>query len=419
MTQWKTQWGGRTVAKTKIPGVWKLREGGFLIRGSVKDPRTKKLREVFQTLPDVRDERAALVILENAKDSIRAGSDREKTTCPSFKDYALSLFEQKRASGDHRSAATTETWRHVLEVRLAHAPFADYCIDTIRTADILEWQAGVKIGKGEGEYSPHTANVWLRVLRAIINAAVIKYELERNPMLAIKPWKAQDWRGKITKEQPNSLRPAEVPLFLDKMRELHPDLYAFTCLGFAIGARPSSLRPLRRRGVETDVDLERGELELRRSHTIGTAVREANKNAIDVSIPLPPALVEILKWHVATYLSEPDPKAKDTKRQAARAKSDLLFPSRVGGFLSSTMACDAFRDVSLALCEEIDGKIVTPKGMRRTNKDLMRAAGVSNLVAMAVSNHEDEGMHRHYSTAATDEKRDAVAKVVSLFRRAG
>jgi hypothetical protein len=51
--------------------------------------------------------------------------------------------------------------------------------------------------------------------------------------------------------------------------------------------------------------------------------------------------------------------------------------------------------------------------------DLMRAAGVSNLVAMAISNHEDEGMHAHYSTASGDEKREAMNKVVSLFRRAG
>jgi hypothetical protein len=167
------------------------------------------------------------------------------------------------------------------------------------------------------------------------------------------------------------------------------------------------------------VDLERGELELRRSQTIGKAVREANKNAIDVSIPLPSALVEILKWHVETYCTPPDPTRKNTKRQAARAKSDLLFPSRIGSFLSNTVVCDAFRDVSTKLAKEIGGKMITPKGMRRTNKDLMRAAGVSNLVAMAISNHEDEGMHHHYSTAATDEKREAVAKVVSLFRRAG
>ena len=38
---------------------------------------------------------------------------------------------------------------------------------------------------------------------------------------------------------------------------------------------------------------------------------------------------------------------------------------------------------------------------------------------MAISNHEDIEMHNHYATAASDEKREAVAKVVSLFRKAG
>lgn len=99
---------------------------------------------------------------------------------------------------------------------------------------------------------------------------------------------------------------------------------------------------------------------------------------------------------------------------------DLAFVHDMrGGFLSSTIACDAFRDVSLALGKDIGGKMITPKGMRRTNEDLMRAAGVSNLVAMAISNHEDEGMHAHYSMASGDEKREAMAMVVSLFRRVG
>jgi hypothetical protein len=38
---------------------------------------------------------------------------------------------------------------------------------------------------------------------------------------------------------------------------------------------------------------------------------------------------------------------------------------------------------------------------------------------MAISNHEDEGTQNHYSTAATDEKREAIAKVVSMFRKEG
>lgn len=100
------------------------------------------------------------------------------------------------------------------------------------------------------------------------------------------------------------------------------------------------------------------------------------------------------------------------------AKSDLLFPAgRTGSFLSTTAPWKPFASVCIALKKATNGafaKLVTPKGMRRTNKDLMRAAGVRDIVAMAVSNHVDDEMHAHYSMT------EAVAQVIDLaaFRRA-
>lgn len=62
-------------------------------------------------------------------------------------------------------------------------------------------------------------------------------------------------------EEPNSLTPEEVPDYLAKFREWHPEHYAMVYTGL----RPSSLRSLRRRGVEADVDWETGRLRVRRS----------------------------------------------------------------------------------------------------------------------------------------------------------
>jgi hypothetical protein len=50
----------------------------------------------------------------------------------------------------------------------------------------------------------------------------------------------------------------EVPLFLGGIRRLYPQHFGMVALGFATGLRPSSLRPLRRRGLEADVRWERG-----------------------------------------------------------------------------------------------------------------------------------------------------------------
>ncbi len=65
-------------------------------------------------------------------------------------------------------------------------------------------------------------------------------------------------------------------------------------------------------------------------------------------------------------------------------------------------------------------KVITPKGMRRANEDLMRAAGVRDIVATAVSNHLDDEMHAHYSTVSGKEMTQAVAQVIDLaaFRKA-
>ena len=60
-------------------------------------------------------------------------------------------------------------------------------------------------------------------------------------------------------------------------------------------------------------------------------------------------------------------------------------------------------------------KTITPKSMRRTNKDLLRQEGVSQLVAQAINSHHDPKMHAHYSTISEAEKAEALAKVVRLF----
>ena len=56
-----------------------------------------------------------------------------------------------------------------------------------------------------------------------------------------------------TEEEPNSLLPEEVPVFLDTMKRLYPQHYAMVHLGLITRLRPSSSGTLRRRGPEADV----------------------------------------------------------------------------------------------------------------------------------------------------------------------
>jgi integrase len=170
-------------------------------------------------------------------------------------------------------------------------------MDQIRRSMVLEWTDHVARLIDNGQYRPTTANGWLAILRAIINSYVFEFELVRNPVAGIEDF---DTRGHETypDEEPNSLLPEEVPVFLAKMLELHPRHFAMVALGFGTGLRPSSIRPLRRRGPTPDVMWDEGILLVRRSHTRKQEVMETTKTGLHQRLKLPEELMDILRWHV-------------------------------------------------------------------------------------------------------------------------
>lgn len=89
------------------------------------------------------------------------------------------------------------------------------------------------------ELSPITANGWLSILKVICAAMTRHYELARDPA---KPVEYFPVPRIYTREQPNALTAAHVPVVVAKTKELHPQHFAMVLLGFGIGARPSTLR---------------------------------------------------------------------------------------------------------------------------------------------------------------------------------
>ncbi len=120
------------------------------------------------------------------------------------------------------------------------------------------------------------------------------------------------------------------------------------------------------------------------------------------TISLPPALLELLEWHVRTQLTTPEMQG-----------SELLFPSVDGGFRAASVLNKPFSVVA----DEIGlGKKFTQRGLRRTFQDLARTAQVSDLVTRSISGHATERMQRHYSTVQPEEQRSALARVTELAR---
>ena len=61
------------------------------------------------------------------------------------------------------------------------------------------------------------------------------------------------------------------------------------------------------------------------------------------------------------------------------------------------------------------GFAFTQRGMRRTFNDLARHARVELIVTRSISGHLTERMQDHYSTVASDEQREGIARVINLF----
>lgn len=396
--KWVMRWRSWIAPKPSKPGVWRRKEGGFLVRGRAMDPRTGRMHEVRMTLVDV-DAAGAYARLQDELRKARAGTTESAAPKIRFSDYAVSLLERKVQAGEIKSAQTRELWGCVLRRHLLPA-FGAFFVDQIRRADVEAWRGGVAAAIQGGAISPHTANDRLAVLRVIVNAAVAELELERNPVMGVRSFDTTD-HPTYTEEEPNSLTPEEMPRFLAALRARHPQHFAFVALGFATGLRPSSLRPLRRKGATPDVLWDEGAILVRRSHTRRREVMETTKTRIRQRIALPQEMMDILRWHA------------DGLPDGPMRESDLLFPSAKGGYRATTCLVKPFRDVAKTLGL---AKRITPRAMRRTFQDLARAAEVKDVVTRAISGHATEDMQRHYSTVHAEEIRQGLARVLSLAR---
>jgi integrase len=379
---------------TRYPGILKT-PTGFRIRVRATDPRNGTMKEANQNFEGITLEQA-IVKQAELKAGLRSISRPEEQSRRRFAEYAESLTRDKIARGKLSSESTKVQWASVLDLHLIPA-FGGWYLDAIRRQDIQAWQLEQAKRVRAGELSPHTANQRLRVLFTVLRAAVIDLDLERDPTRGIEPLDTSTWKT-YTEEEPNALTPEEVARFLAKANVVAPQHYAFLALGFATGRRPSELRPLRREGPTPDILWADGVMLVRRSETKGV-VMDKTKTGRKLRVPLPVELTEILRWHVRNLPAGP------------MRDSDLLFPSDVGGFRSSTCLT---KPIAAILKATGITKHISPRAMRRTYQDLARQAHVHDFVARAISGHETVEMHDHYSTVAGDEVRQGLGRVIQL-----
>jgi hypothetical protein len=396
-TKWRDVGKSRRIALTEtLPGVWRAEGGGWWVRGRTRDPKTGKRREVNRFL-DLGSARAAYDWLHEQLAAISQGQEAQGPERIRFSEFAASQLEAKIKAGEIRSAAGRRKWAGILEHHILPA-FGEYYADAITNRDLQAWRRALAQRVHENELKPTTVNGWISVMKVLTKALARELELDRDPGSLLQPLPTTGHRT-YTPERPNSLKPEDVPRFVEAMARLFPQHHAMTVLGFLTGLRPSSMRPLRRRGPHADVHWNTGHLLVRRSQTYGDEVMESTKTGKDGRIALPAEMLELLRQHVAEL-------------EGPAAESDLLFPSITGGYRSRTCLAKPFG----AVCRELGlGYPVTPRGMRRTYQDLSRAAGVSDLVTRSISGHATEAMQHHYSTVADAEQRSALARVAAIM----
>jgi hypothetical protein len=145
---------------TRYPGIYRT-TSGYRVRVRAVDPRTGTQKEANQGFDGITMEQAVLKQAQ-LRDAIRFGGGVTERVRMKYAHFAKSLFERKLAMGELRSAKTRERWADTQDLHLIPY-FGDWFVDAIRKPDIEEWKAaqGRKIERKE--YSPNTANGWLRI----------------------------------------------------------------------------------------------------------------------------------------------------------------------------------------------------------------------------------------------------------------
>lgn len=417
-TEWVKRWKCEIATEATRPGIWRMKSGGFLVRARVL--RDGKRREAMRTLPKADLREAVRVQSELAATLTMSGAPASR---PLFATYAVELLKRKVAKGKLRRK-TAEMWTDVLEQHVIPG-IGHFYFDELNASVIDAWLTGapesggpsiasrvrdvslpprtvvVKGNERSGTWrlSPHTVNGWLRIVRTICNAATKELRLEHDPFDGVEFFETSA-HNTYTRESPNALNEAQFAAFTKAMRApAWAQWFPMVLLGFVTGLRPSTLRPLRRRGPNADIDWDTGLLDVRRSNAVGDDVVDAPKEGTPHTIVLPPSVLAVLREHVDGLVGK-------------AAKSDLLFPSRrTGRMVATTALIKPFNACAKAAGIPFH---VTPKAMRRTFQDLTRAVGVDAVITRSISGHKTEAMRQRYSTAAGSEQSTAIDNVAAL-----
>jgi hypothetical protein len=157
--------------KPSKPGVWRRKEGGFLVRGtSRRFPHRKDQGSPIQRGGDRRN-RGLHAAAERAQEGPHGRGKCADDDADLQRIRHVALRGQgeggRHPVGLRPGKVGTDAVHHLLPA------FGSLLLDQIRHADIAKWRVRMAEKIHDGTYSPHTVNTWLQVLRVILKAAVV------------------------------------------------------------------------------------------------------------------------------------------------------------------------------------------------------------------------------------------------------
>lgn len=278
-------------------------------------------------------------------------------------------------------------------------------VDALVPSDFRQWVAS---SLGEG-YAPATVSGWLRVARLVLDDAVADGLLPGNPAKAIKglaPGRTQGKRG-------NSLTPDEFRRFLAHVPTcgLSPDIARMLLVAAWTGCRKGELLALHFE------DYKDGELRIERSvwrRNLKPTKTDDPRRVVVVE-PLAQVLNEQRRWllesqhpALSTGLMFP---ARPKQAKAGRTRREV---DELSWFRSETVLDAPLRKV-------VEAAGITPislHSLRRTYENLLRKAGVDDLVRRSMAGWRSEEAQRIYANVDPEERRAAAKALVALVREA-
>ena len=383
---------------TKYPGVHRIANKTYRIRGRVTDPRTGKPKELDRILQNVTEMQAATQRAE-ALEALRLTCEPPSLQRKRVGEYAQSWMKSKVLKID---SVTADKYAECLEKHILPT-LGDFYYDMLTKRIVQEWvdrhlREGFETCAKDPRKRKHkpyrvgTVRAWFRVLRNMTQDAVDELGLERNPTLRIEFPEADD------AQEPKSLTEEELARFLEVMQERYPQHFALTVLLVCTGLRFCHASAIKWVDWDEEVDV----IQLVRKQVKGVVGPLTRKKKAPTFIPVDPELAEILRDHRETLIRNQNPGLRE----------GWMFPSPKGRLRAHHSPLEGI----WKKCAAAAGihRRFTIHGTRYTFTDLSRKAKVDVVTRRDLVGHMTERMQKHYSHVDVAEKRTAIAAVLKL-----